>query len=121
MNDRIMVVDDDPSLRFTLLEILMDEGHEVISAEDGYQAIQRTTEGPISLIFMDITMPGINGLEAFMEIKRILPNCTVVMMTGFPGDELIKVASAEGVYTVLQKPIAVEQVLDLIPMPTARR
>ena len=120
MNDRIMVVDDDPAMRFTLQEILMDEGHEVISAEDGYQAIQRATEGSIYLIFMDIKMPGINGVEAFIEIKRILPNCTVVMMTGFSVEELVKEAIAEGVYTVLHKPIAVEQVLDLIPMLTAR-
>ena len=114
MASRIMVVDDDAALRFTLKEILEDEGRDVISAEDGYQAIERASQTPISLIFMDIQMPGMNGVETFLKIKEILPECVVVMMTGFSVEDLVKQAQKEGAYTVLHKPIAIEQVLDIL-------
>ena len=113
MASRIMVVDDD-ALRFTLKEILEDEGRDVISAEDGYQAIERASQTPISLIFMDIQMPGMNGVETFLKIKESLPECVVVMMTGFSVEDLVKKAQKEGAYTVLHKPIAIEQVLDIL-------
>ena len=114
MTSRIMVVDDDAALRFTLKEILEEEGRDVISAKDGYQAVQRATNFPISLIFMDIQMPGMNGVETFLEIKEIQPECVVVMMTGFSVEGLVKKALKEGAYTVLHKPIAIEQVLEIL-------
>ena len=79
---RIMVVDDDTDLRLTLQEILIDKGREVLAAKDGFQAIKFASEGNIDLIFMDIRMPGMDGVEAFLKIKQILPDCIVVMMTG---------------------------------------
>lgn len=114
MSRRIMVVDDDAALRYTLKEILEDEGRDVVAAEDGYQAIKQASENKLSLIFMDIQMPGINGVEAFMEIKEILPDCVVVMMTGFAVEDLVKKALTEGAYTVLHKPIAIERVLEIL-------
>ena len=85
MTRKIMVVDDDTDLRMTLQDILIGKGREVVSAKDGFQAIEIASEGDIDLIFMDIRMPGMDGVETFLKIKEILPNCAVVMMTGRSG------------------------------------
>ena len=126
MTGRIMVVDDDSALRMTLQEILMDEGRDVISAADGWsafslvpaaetnQAIQMATEGEIALILMDIQMPGMNGVEAFLEIKEIRPDCVVAMMTGYAADSLAQQAIAEGAMAILQKPLSIEQLLEIV-------
>ena len=68
----------------------------------------------IALILMDIRMPGMDGVEAFLKIKEILPDCTVVMMTGQAVESRIQVALAEGAKTCLTKPISIEQVLEIV-------
>ena len=114
MTYKVMVVDDDESLRITLQEILMDEGRDVIAAEDGIQAVQMASESRIALIFMDIQMPRMNGVDAFLAIREILPDCVVVMMTGFAVEDLIEKALSEGARTVLSKPVSIEQILEIM-------
>ncbi len=114
MTNKIMVVDDDMDLRSTLQEILMDEGLDVISAEDGFQAIRMASEYQIALILMDIRMPGMDGVEAFLQIKKILPDCTVVMMTGYAVESLIQKALSEGARTCLTKPVSIDHLLEIV-------
>ena len=111
---RIMVVDDDTDLRVTLQDILILEGRDVIAAEDGFQAVKLASEGPIDLIFMDIRMPGMDGVETFLKIKEILPDCIVVMMTGHAVESLIEQALSEGAKTCLSKPVSIEQLLEIV-------
>ena len=111
---RIMVVDDDPGMRITLEGIIEDEGYDVVGVSDGYQAIQLAGEKPFALIFMDIKMPGINGVDAYREIKRVSPSTVVVMMTGFSVGELIKDALEEGVYAVMYKPFDMGQIIEIV-------
>ena len=110
----VLIVDDDKGIRFTLEGIIDDEGYMVRGAEDGYQAIELVKEIDFQWIFMDIRMPGINGVETYLEIKKISPNSMVVMMTGFSVEELVTQALEEGVFAVLYKPLPVEQVLDIL-------
>ncbi len=114
----ILVVDDLESLRLTLGGILEDEGHNVVMAEDGYQAIEAIKETHFDAIFMDIKMPGINGVETFEEIKKIDPKAVVIMMTGYSVEDLIKRAVSEGAYTCLHKPFDIEKVIGLIEVIT---
>jgi len=110
----VLIVDDDKGIRFTLEGIIDDEGYMVKGAEDGYQAIELVKEIDFQWIFMDIRMPGLNGVETYLEIKKISPNSRVVMMTGFSVEELVTQALEEGVFAVLYKPLPVEQVLDIL-------
>jgi len=109
-----MVVDDDADFRRTLEVILMDEGWDVISAEDGFQAVQMAGKSDISLIFMDIRMPDMDGVETLSKIKEILPDCIVVMMTGHALEFLIEKALSEGAMTCLSKPILIEPMLKIV-------
>ena len=111
---RILVVDDDRGMRVTLEGIIEDEGYEVVAVADGYRAIEAARGSFFDLIFMDIKMPGINGVEAYREIKKASPYSIVVMMTGFAVENLVKQALQEGVYGVLYKPFSMEQIIDII-------
>lgn len=110
----VLVVDDDRGIRFTLEGIIDDEGYMVRGAEDGYQAIELVKEITFQWVFMDIRMPGLNGVETYLEIKKISPESRVVMMTGFSVEELVNQALEEGVFAVLYKPLPVEQVLNIL-------
>ena len=70
MTREIMVVDDDTDLRTALQDILIGKGREVVSAKDGFQTIEMASEGNIDLIFMDIRMPGMDGVETFLKSNR---------------------------------------------------
>ena len=111
---RIMVVDDDPGMRITLEGILEDEGFEVVGVEDGHRAIDLAKDTRFALILMDIKMPGINGVDAYKEIKKVSPESVVVMLTGYSVEGLVKEALAEGAYVVVYKPFAVEQLMDIV-------
>ncbi len=111
---RIMVVDDDPGMRITLEGILEDEGFEVVGVEDGHRAIDLAKDTRFALILMDIKMPGINGVDAYKEIKKVSPESVVVMLTGYSVEGLVKEALAEGAYAVVYKPFAVEQLMDIV-------
>ena len=111
---RILVVDDDPGMRITLEGIIEDEGYEVVGVANGYEAIELVHEERFDLIFMDIKMPGINGVETYREIKKASPQAVAVMMTGFSVEELVKEALREGAYGVIYKPFAMEQIIDIM-------
>jgi two-component system response regulator HydG len=110
----ILVVDDLRSSRLTLGGILEDEGHKVVLAENGYQAIEAARQLPFDLVFMDIKMPGINGVQTFREVKKTNPNAAVIMMTAYSVEDLVREALEEGAYAVVYKPFDMEHVVSII-------
>ncbi|HUU08283.1 MAG TPA: response regulator [Dehalococcoidales bacterium] len=110
----VLVVDDLRSIRLTLGGILEDEGHNVVTVEDGYQAIEAVKKVYFDAIFMDIKMPGINGVQTFREVKKIAPASAVIMMTAYSVEDLVKEALEEGAYAIIYKPFDIDKVISLI-------
>ena len=110
----ILVVDDLRSIRLTLGGILEDEGHNVVTVENGYQAIEAAKNTHFDAVFMDIKMPGINGVQTFREIKRIDPRAAVIMMTAYSVEDLVKEALEEGAYAVVYKPFDIGRIVAII-------
>ena len=110
----IMVVDDLRSIRLTLGGILEDEGHSVVTVENGYQAIEAARETHFDAIFMDIKMPGINGVQTFREVRKIDPKAMVIMMTAYSVEDLVKEALEEGAYAIVYKPFDIERIIAII-------
>jgi len=110
----ILVVDDLRSIRLTLGGILEDEGHNVVTVENGYQAIEAVRKTHFGAIFMDIKMPGINGVQTFREVKKIDPEAAVIMMTAYSVEDLVKEALAEGAYTIIYKPFDIDGIVAII-------
>lgn len=114
METNILVVDDLKSVRMTLGRVLEDEGHNVVLAEDGYQAIEAAKQTSFDIIFMDIKMPGINGVQTFREVKKINPQAAVIMMTAYSVEDLVREALEEGAYAVVYKPFDIENIVSII-------
>jgi len=110
----ILVVDDLRSMRLTLGGILEDEGYNVTAVEDGYRAIDEVKKRHFDAIFIDIKMPGIDGVQTFREIKKIDPDTTVVMMTAYSVEELVKEALEEGAHAIIYKPFDISMVIAII-------
>jgi len=110
----ILVVDDLRSMRLTLGGILEDEGHNVVTVENGYQAIEAVRGTHFDVIFMDIKMPGIDGVQTFREVKKIDPGSAVIMMTAYSVEDLVKEAMDEGAYTVVYKSFDIGRIIALI-------
>jgi DNA-binding NtrC family response regulator len=113
-DSKVLVVDDLKSIRLTLGGILEDEGHTVVTAENGYQAIEVARGTHFDVIFMDIKMPGINGVQTFREIKKLNPEASVIMMTAYSVEDLVQEALDEGAYTIIHKPFDIDRVITII-------
>jgi len=114
MKTNVLVVDDLRSSRLTLGGILEDEGHNVVLAENGYQAIEAAKQITFDLVFMDIKMPGINGVQTFREVKNVNPEAAVIMMTAYSVEDLVREALEEGAYAVVYKPFDIEHIVSII-------
>lgn len=111
---RVLVVDDEEDIVAALGDILNEFGYAVETATSGPEALERVRERPPDCILMDIRMPGMNGVDAFREIKRLCPECFVIFMTAYSTSHLVDDALAEGAIEVLTKPLEPERVLTLI-------
>ena len=110
----ILVVDDLRNIRLTLGAILEDAGHNVVMVENGYEAIEAARKTHFDVVFMDIKMPGINGVQTFREVKKIDPKAAVIMMTAYSVEDLVKEALEEGAYTIVYKPFDIDRIIALI-------
>jgi len=113
-NVSILIVDDNISLCKSMSFILKRKGHDVTIAKDGYEAIERIKENPFDIIFMDIKMPIMDGVETYKRIKKIRPEAVVMMMTAYAVEDLVQQALEEGAYGIIYKPVDIEKVVSLI-------
>src|SRR5689334_19410423 len=118
---RILIVDDEDGLRMSLAANLELEGYEVVDAPNGMAAIEYVKQQSFDLVITDVRMPGINGLDTFREIRKIRPETEVVMMTAFTLEKTLEEALSEGIYTVVHKPFAMEDIMELIARAMERR
>lgn len=119
----IAVVDDDPDICKTMKGILERNGYSVITVTSGEEAIMRAKERPIDVLFIDIKLPVLNGLETYLEIKKVNPGATVVMMTAYCQEmgEIIKEALENGAYACLCKPFDMNKVIKIIDEVSNRK
>lgn len=102
---RILIVDDEKSIRITLCEFLKAENIQADSAEDAATALQMLEKAPYDVVFSDIIMPNSNGIDLLIEIKKRAPSIQVIIMTGEPTVETAIKAVQQGAHDYLPKPI----------------
>ena len=119
----IMVVDDDPNTRETLKDILENKGFVVTLAKDGQEAIKIAKERPEDVVFIDMKLPALNGLQTYLELKKINPGIIAVMITAYREEmqDSIESALRQGAYTCLYKPFDPKKILQLIEEITQKR
>jgi len=106
----ILVVDDDLDLADGLAELLELQGHRVETASDGRDGVRRFASGSFDIVFMDVRMPIMNGVDSFLEIRRINTQAKVVMMTGHQ-ESIVARALEAGALGLMRKPLNVNALL----------
>ena len=105
---RILVVDDERSMREMLAILLKREGHEVSVAENGKAAIALLDQRPFDLVVSDARMPGIDGLEVLRHARSINPSIIAIMVTAYGSPDLLRGVAQLGVNDYVEKPFNTE-------------
>jgi len=111
---KILIVDDEMNMRRTLAAILSDEGYEVATAATGEEAVDLCSREQFGIVLMDVRMPGIDGVEAFRQIRRHREGVRVILMSAFSVEHLKEAALDEGAIAFLPKPLDLEKVVHLV-------
>lgn len=106
---RILVADDEESMRFLLREVMTREGYEVETATNGAEAVHKVQEQDFDLAILDVKMPQMDGLEALREIRQVQPQLTVLMMTAFGSGQTALEAIRQGAYDFFTKPFELDE------------
>ncbi len=114
MRNRILLVDDEETIRYALRETLITEGYNVDVAENGFQALERFKVMPYDLLITDIKMPGMDGLQLVREVKKSNPCLKVISITAYGSLETVKEATRLGVAEFLSKPFKIREIKDVI-------
>jgi two-component system, chemotaxis family, chemotaxis protein CheY len=114
---RILVIDDDPSLRRSMRKVLERSGHEVIEAEDGDKGMRLVREVPPDLVVTDLLMPEKEGIETIQELRAEFPEIPIVAVSGAgsveEGGPLLD-AQLFGADATLSKPFEVEELVETV-------
>lgn len=109
---KVLVVDDDPAVRKSIDRVLSSKGYAVITAENGEEALRKLNEEKYDLVYTDIRMPGISGLEVAEHVKAQRAWTPVVIITGYGTDAAEARAKAAGVSAFVHKPLSPEMIED---------
>jgi len=120
MAQRVLIVDDDESLRDSLSLVLGAEGFEVMGAADGAQALAWLDASTADIVLCDLRMPGQDGLELLPELARRRPEATLILMSAYGTEELALEAMRRGAYDYLAKPFQPSEALLAIRKATER-
>jgi DNA-binding NtrC family response regulator len=110
----ILVVDDDRDFAESLADALELVGHDVMLSFSGEEAVRIFRENDFDITFMDVKLPGKNGVESFFEMRRIKPDARVIMMTGYSVPQLLEQAVENGAWDILHKPLEMQRVLKMV-------
>ncbi|MEK7701826.1 MAG: sigma-54 dependent transcriptional regulator [candidate division NC10 bacterium] len=121
MNARVLIADDEDSLRWVLEKGLRQAGYEVTCVKDGASAIRAFEAEPFDLVFLDVRMPGVDGLDALARLRQIRPDATVIVMTAHGTMDTAIQAMQRGAYDYLAKPFDLDEVVLLAERALAAR
>ncbi len=112
---RVLVVDDEALIRWSICETLRGELFDVIEAQDGREALRMLrTEGPFSAIVLDYRLPDSNDLKLLASIRQLAPATPVVMMTAFGTPEMVRGALELGAVDVINKPFEMGEIAAIV-------
>jgi two-component system nitrogen regulation response regulator NtrX len=109
--EHILIVDDEPAIQKALRDVLEDEGYRVRAVGSGADALKAVADETPDLVFLDIWMPRMDGLETLAELRRLRPEAPVVMISGHGTIETAVKATRLGAYDFVEKPLSLEKTL----------
>ena len=126
LRPRVLVVDDETAIADTTATILSMSGYAAMAAYDGNDALEISLVAPPHIVITDVVLPGMNGIELAITIRRVYPDCQILLFSGQAStvDLLAKAGRAGHHFTLLSKPLPPERLLAAVRemlQPTAAR
>jgi DNA-binding NtrC family response regulator len=120
---RILVVDDEALIRWSLVQTLGDSGHETVEAVDAATALRAVSEAsdPFDVALLDFRLPDSNDLTLLSRLRRLTPTTQVILMTAYGTPEVEQGALDLGVFRVVGKPLDMDEVAALVCQAHAGR
>lgn len=106
----ILVVDDEQSMRDFLSIMLKKEGHDVVAAENGHDAVKALKNEIFELVISDVKMPGMDGIDLLKTVRKTSPESIVIMITAYATAETAVEAMKQGAYDYITKPFKVDEI-----------
>jgi CheY-like chemotaxis protein len=116
MNKRILVIDDDEAVRKSFILALEDTGYQVETVESGEKGIEKLGDTGYDLVFLDLKMPGLNGVQTLRKLRQMDPLVPVYIVTAFHKEFFkdLKLLSDDGIaFDLLRKPIGSDEIVQL--------
>jgi two-component system nitrogen regulation response regulator NtrX len=110
----ILVVDDEQGIREVLQDVLADEGHRVITVEDGFRALEVLQEGAVDLVVLDVWLPNMGGIDVLKRIRDGWPEIEVVVISGHANINMAVQAVKIGAFDFLEKPLSLEKTITVV-------
>jgi CheY-like chemotaxis protein len=107
-----LIVDDDPSIRYMIGRVLMDEGYEALAAANGREGLKIAAAREIDLVLLDWKMPDMNGQETLKALGVLRPGLPVIMITAYPRQHCE--CGLAGASAIMQKPLDFPMLLEAI-------
>jgi CheY-like chemotaxis protein len=104
----VLIVDDNPDMASAMRDILVFEGFETFVVSSGAKALQILHDHPVDILLTDVIMPEMDGVELYHRTRQAYPKLITILMTAYAADELIQQGMAEGIKTVLTKPLDID-------------
>lgn len=117
MSKNILVIDDDEVIRMSFKLTLEDTEYEVDAAESGMIALEKFQQGNFNLIFLDLRMPNMDGIEILRKVREIDKNVPIYIVTAFQNEYLeeLKKAQADNIsFEILNKPVSRYQIIEVV-------
>jgi DNA-binding NtrC family response regulator len=119
---RVLIVDDEPLIRWSLRETLADHGFDVDEAQDAAGAIDAASgeSSAFDMVLLDLRLPDSNDLELLATLRRLLPGIPIVLMTAFGTPEVVQHALDLGALRVIDKPFEMNDIASLVERTLGR-
>lgn len=108
---KLLIVDDEENVRISLQGILQDEGYTAATAASGEECIKAVSHHSFDVIFLDVWLPGIDGIEVLKQVRSVRPSQYVIMISGHGTIETAVQAVKLGAFDFIEKPLSLEKVL----------
>ncbi len=111
---KVLIVDDEESVRYSFKKLLREPAYQVWEAEEGNEALDKIKADAPDLVILDIQMPGLSGLEVLQQIKKVAPRIPVLIITAYGSSDRVIAAMKHGAYEYIEKPFDIPRMQALI-------
>ena len=114
---KVLLVEDDELVRYSLTELLEEAGHQVLARENGYKIIEFVESHPVDIVLTDIVMPEVDGMEVLTAMRKSFPDLPVVALSGggrISGADYLQMAEVIGAKRTISKPVKPDVLLNTV-------